>query len=85
MLSTFSTLLARGREENKFFFKIEVCSKYFVKDYSSKTFLMEASIAARLRVFGASYEFSIELPATGSSISLPWKIFSFGIASLLSG
>ena len=32
MLSTFSTLLVRGREENKLFFKIEVCSKYFVQD-----------------------------------------------------
>ena len=30
-------------------------------------------------------EFPIELSATGSSISLPYKIFSFGIASLLSG
>ena len=46
---------------------------------------MEASIAARLRVLGASYEFPIELSATGSSISVPYKIFSFGIASLLSG
>ena len=46
---------------------------------------MEASIAAHLRVLGASYEFPIELSATGSSISLPCKIFSFGIASLLSG
>ena len=43
---------------------------------------MEASIAARLPVLGASYEFPIELSATGSS--LPYKIFSFGIASLLS-
>ena len=46
---------------------------------------MEASIAARLPVHGASYEFPIELSATGSSISLSYKIFSFGIASLLSG
>ena len=47
---------------------------------------MEASIAARLPVLGASYEFPRELSAaTGSSISLPYKIFSFGIASLLSG
>ena len=34
MLSTFSALLVRGREENKLFFKIEVCSKYFVQDCS---------------------------------------------------
>ena len=47
--------------------------------------LMEGSIAARLRVLGASYEFPIELSVTGSSISLPYKIFSFGIASLLGG
>ena len=46
---------------------------------------MEASIAARLPVLGASYEFPIELSATCSSISLPYEIFSFGIASLLSG
>ena len=46
---------------------------------------MEASIAARLPVLGASYEFPIELSATDSSISLPYKIFSFEIASLLSG
>ena len=32
MLSIFSKLLLRGREENKLFFKIEVCSKYFVQD-----------------------------------------------------
>ena len=51
----------------------------------SQDFLMEASIAARLPVLGASYEFPIELSATCSSISLPYKIFSFGIASLLSG
>ena len=36
LLSTSSTLLVRGREEiNKLFFKIEVCSKYFVQDCSS--------------------------------------------------
>ena len=46
---------------------------------------MESSIAARLRVLGASYEFPRELSTTGSSISLPCKIFSFGVASLLSG
>ena len=45
---------------------------------------MEASIAARLPVLVASHEFPIELSAAGSSISLPYKIFSFGIASLLS-
>ena len=47
--------------------------------------MMEASTAARQRFLGASYEFPIELFATGSSISLPCKIFSFGTASLLSG
>ena len=47
--------------------------------------MMEASIVARLRVLGASYEFPIELSATGSCISLPCKTFSFGIVSLLSG
>ena len=46
---------------------------------------MEASIAALLPVLGASYEFPIELSANCSSISLPYKIFSFGVASLLSG
>ena len=46
---------------------------------------MEASIAARLRVLGASYEFPIELSASVASISLPCKIFSFGIASLMNG
>ena len=51
----------------------------------SKTFLMKASIAARLRVLGASYEFPIELSATGPSTSLPCKIFSFGITSSLDG
>ena len=51
----------------------------------SQDFLIEASMDARLPVLGASYEFPVELSATGSSISLPYKIFSFGIASLLSG
>ena len=46
---------------------------------------MESSIAARRRILGASYEFPIELSVTGSSISLPCKIFSFVVASLLSG
>ena len=34
MLSTFSTLLGEGRKQT--FFKIEVCSKYFVQDCLSK-------------------------------------------------
>ena len=46
---------------------------------------MEASSVAHLHVLGGSYEFPIELSATGSTISRPCKIFSFGIASLLSG
>ena len=29
---TYLSTLVRGREENKLFFKIEVCSKYFVQD-----------------------------------------------------
>ena len=45
MLSTISTLLASGREENKFFFKIEVCSKYFVQDCRYKLSFPKKSIA----------------------------------------
>ena len=61
------------------------CLNGTLRRLGSQDFFMEASIAARLPVLGASYEFPIELSATGSFISLPYKIFSFGIASLLIG